>query len=145
MEEQVVRKLNWYYYGVMIVSLIALTVMYYLFSKERYVPIDNMSQTGMALQYIIIFDALITIPVGLYIVKKLRPQTPERYFKLAALRILLVSNTLPLGIAAFYIMGGYRPMMWVAAIAAVAWYFTKPSAGKMEEEMKPRDPNEETY
>jgi hypothetical protein len=36
-------------------------------------------------------------------------------------------------------------MLWVAAIAAVAWYFTKPTLGKMEQEMQPEDPNMPTY
>ena len=36
-------------------------------------------------------------------------------------------------------------MMWLAAMSAVAWYFTKPTLGKMEQEMTPKDPNEPTY
>ena len=143
--EQIVRKLNWFYYGEMILSLIALTVMYYAFSKGLYQPLDQLSRTGVILQYIIIFDALITIPLGLYLVKLFKPETEEKYFKLAAARIVLVSNSMPLGIVAFYIFGGYRSMLWVAAIAAIAWYFTKPTIGKMEQEMKPEDPNEEKY
>ncbi|MBO6306093.1 MAG: hypothetical protein J6M55_01165 [Paludibacteraceae bacterium] len=145
MEEQIIRKLNLYYYGVMILSLIALTAMYYAFSHGLYEPLDRFSQLGMAVQYIVIFDALITIPLGLYLVKWRKPEKPEQYGKIAAWRILLVSNAMPLGIIAFYWMGGYRSMLWVAAVAAVAWYFTKPTLAKMEQEMKPADPNEETY
>ena len=143
--EKVVRQLNWIYYGQMVIALIVLSAMYYAFSKGLYEPLDRMSQTGQMVQYIIIFDALLTIPLGLYIVKYFKPQTPEKYFKLAATRILLVSNSMPLGIFAFYWMGGYKSMLWVAAIAAIAWYFSKPTLGKMEEEMNPQDPNEETY
>ena len=51
----------------------------------------------------------------------------------------------PLMIFAFYFMGAYRSMLWVAAIAAIAWYFSKPTIGKMEQEMHPNDPNQETY
>jgi hypothetical protein len=143
--EQVVRKLNWIYYGQMVIALIVLTAMYYAFSKGLYEPLDRMSRTGMALQYIIIIDALITIPLGLYLIKWLKPQTEKHYFKWASTRILLVSNSMPLGIFAYYAMGCYQSMLWVAAISAVAWYFTKPTLGKMEQEMKPKDPNEETY
>ncbi|MBQ6790824.1 MAG: hypothetical protein IJQ20_04455 [Paludibacteraceae bacterium] len=143
--ESIIKKLNWIYYGQMVIALIVLSAMYYAFSKGLYEPLDRMSQTGQMVQYIIIFDALLTIPLGLYIVKYFKPQTPEKYFKLAATRILLVSNSMPLGIFAFYWMGGYKSMLWVAAIAAIAWYFSKPTLGKMEEEMKPQDPNEETY
>lgn len=143
--ESIIKKLNWIYYGQMVIALIVLSAMYYAFSKGLYEPLDRMSQTGQMVQYIIIFDALLTIPLGLYIVKYFKPQMPEKYFKLAATRILLVSNPMPLGIFAFYWMGGYKSMLWVAAIAAIAWYFSKPTLGKMEEEMKPQDPNEETY
>ncbi len=143
--ESIIKKLNWIYYGQMVIALIVLSAMYYAFSKGLYEPLDRMSQTGQMVQYIIIFDALLTIPLGLYVVKYFKPQTPEKYFKLAATRILLVSNSMPLGIFAFYWMGGYKSMLWVAAIAAIAWYFSKPTLGKMEEEMKPQDPNEETY
>ena len=143
--EQVVRKLNWIYYGQMVIALIVLSAMYYAFSKGLYEPLDTLSHTGIILQYIVIIDALVTIPFGLYLVKLFKPQTEEAYFKLAATRILLVSNAMPLGIFAFYYMGAYRSMLWVAAIAAIAWYFTKPTIGKMEQEMKFGDKNEETY
>ena len=143
--EKIVRQLNWIYYSQMVIALIVLTAMYYAFSKALYEPLDTMSSLGQAVQYIVIIDALITIPLGLYLIKWFKPQTPEKYFKLAAARILLVSNTMPLGIFAFYWMGGYKSMLWVAAIAAIAWYFTKPTLGKAEAEMTPKDPNEETY
>ena len=143
--EQVVKKLNWIYYGQMFLTCIVWGVMAYAFSHGMYEPLDVLSQTGVTVQYIIIFDALITIPLGLYLVKFFKPQTDEAYFKLAGLRILLVSNAMPLGIFAFYWMGGYRSMLWVAAIAAIALYFSKPSIGKMDKEMTPDDPNIPTY
>jgi len=142
---EIVRKLNWIYYGQMVIALIVLTAMYYAFSKGLFEPLDRMSQLGQIVQYVIIFDALLTIPLGLYLVKYFRPQTEKSYFKCAGARILLVSNSMPLGIFAFYWMGGYKSMLWVAAIAAIAWYFSKPTIGKMEQEMKPKDPDEETY
>ena len=143
--EQVVRKLNWIYYGQMLITLIVLTAMYYAFSKGLYEPLDRMSQLGVVVQYVLLFDALITIPLGLYLIKWLKPTTEEKYFKLAAARILMVSNTMPLGIAAYYWMGGYQSMFWVAAISAIAWYFSKPTLAKMDKEMTPDDPNIPTY
>ena len=143
--EQVVRKLNWIYYGQMLITLIVLTAMYYAFSKGLYEPLDRMSQLGVVVQYVLLFDALITIPLGLYLIKWLKPVTEEKYFKLAAARILMVSNTMPLGIAAYYWMGGYQSMFWVAAISAIAWYFSKPTLAKMDKEMTPEDPNIPTY
>lgn len=143
--EQVVRKLNWIYYGQMLITLIVLTAMYYAFSKGLYEPLDRMSQTGVVVQYVLLFDALITIPLGLYLIKWLKPMTEEKYFKLAAARILMVSNAMPLGIFAYYWMGGYQSMFWVAAISAIAWYFSKPTLAKMDKEMTPEDPNIPTY
>lgn len=143
--EQTIKQLNWIYYSQMAIALLVLTAMYYAFSKGLYEPLDTMSQMGQTVQYIIIFDALLTIPLGLYMVKMLKPQTPKQYFKAAGARILLASNAMPLGIFAFYWMGGYKSMLWIAAIAAIAWYFTKPTLRKAEIEMTPKDPNEETY
>ena len=143
--ENVVRKLNWIYYGQMVIALIVLSAMYYAFSKGLYEPWDRLSAKGQLIQYIIIFDALITIPLGLYLVKLFKPKTDKQYFKVAASRILLASNTMPLGILAYYGFGCYQSMLWVAAIAAIAWSFSKPTIGKMEQEMKPEDPNMPTY
>ena len=143
--EQTIKKLNWIYYTQMVVPLLVLSAMYYEFSKGLYEPLDRMSRLGQIVQYIIIFDALVTIPLGLYLLKLCKPQTDDGYFKAAATRILLASNTMPLGIFAYYWMGCYQSMLWVAAIAAIAWYFAKPTLGKMEQEMQPHDPNQETY
>ena len=71
--EQVIKKLNWIYYSQMLIALLVLTAMYYAFSKGLYEPLDRMSSFGQTLQYIIIFDALITIPLGLYLVKWRKP------------------------------------------------------------------------
>lgn len=117
----------------------------YAFQHGCYELLNVYSRLGMAVQYIIIIDALITIPLGLYLIKLFKPQTEKAYFKCAAARILLVSNTMPLGICAYYWMGGYRSMLWIAAIAAIALCFAKPTIGRMEQEMKPEDPNEEKY
>jgi hypothetical protein len=69
----------------------------------------------------------------------------QGYKKAASLRILLVSNTMVFAIAAFYLMGAYQSMLWVAAVSAIGWYFTKPSERKMELELQPKDPNQEQY
>ncbi len=153
-EKQVIRSLNWAYYAMMIISLVALTGMYYGLLNDWYMPIDKQSTLGIVVQYIVIFDALITIPGGLYGFKRLceplqtmedRTEQLKRYRKIAFWRIVLVSSAMPLGIVAFYWLGAYKSMLWVAAIAAIAWYFTKPSEAKMEIELTPKQPNEENY
>lgn len=142
---EVVRKLNWYYYGVMVVTLIAVSVLYYLRVKGMIEPLDKMSQAGIIVQYVIIFDALTSIPLGLYLIKWRKPKTLEQYTKLATARILLVSNAMPLGIIAYFWMNAHMPMFWVAAVAAIGWFFTKPTLAKVDKEMNPDDPNMPTY
>jgi hypothetical protein len=122
--------------------------------KDFLLPIDHMSTLGQVLQYIVIFDALLTIPAGLYLCKrqcaKLAQLTDETaqyngYKKAAAWRIILVSNTMIWGIAAFYLMGAYQSMLWVTAVSAIGWYFTKPSERKMQLELQPQQPDQENY
>ena len=154
MEQKITRTLNVYYYGMMALTLLAGTLAYFLIMKDYVQPIDSLSVLGQTIQYIVIFDALITIPLGLYLCKKQctklstldnHEATLLGYQKAATLRILLVSNTMVFAIAAFYLMGAYQSMLWVAAVAAIGWYFTKPSERKMELELQPKDPNQENY
>lgn len=154
MEQKIIRTLNVYYYGIMVMTLLAGTLAYFLIMKDYVKPIDSLSTVGQIIQYIIIFDALITIPLGLYLCKKqcTKLSTLENeeekflgYQKAAKLRILLVGNTMIFAIVAFYLMGAYQSMLWVAAVSAIGWYFTKPSVRKMELELQPADPNQENY
>ena len=154
MEKNIIKSLNLYYYGVLILTLIAGTLAYFLIIKDIVLPIDPMSTLGQVLQYAVIFDALLTIPAGLYLCKrqcaKLAELTDEEqklvgYKKAATLRILLVSNTMIWGIAAFYLMGAYQSMLWITAVSAIGWYFTKPSEAKLQAELQPKDPNQEQY
>lgn len=154
MEQKIIRTLNVYYYGIMAMTLLAGTLAYFLIMKDYVTPIDSLSTLGQTIQYIIIFDALITIPLGLYLCKKqcTKLSTLENeeekflgYQKAAKLRILLVGNTMIFAIAAFYLMGAYQSMLWVAAVSAIGWYFTKPSVRKMELELQPAEPNQENY
>ena len=145
MEEKVVKTLNWYYYGVMVFTLVILGVMYYLSTRPDFEPVSPQEETGMLLQYVAIGMTLFAIPFGLFIVKWKKPDTLVKYEEAATARILIVGLTMPMNIAFFYLLGAYKPMMWLAAMAAIAWYFTKPTLGKLETEMKPKDENEETY
>lgn len=154
MEQKIIRTLNLYYYGIMVLTLLAGTLAYFLIMKDYVQPIDSFSMLGQIIQYVIIFDALVTIPLGLYLCKKqctkLSALENEKekllgYKKAATLRILLVGNTMVFAIAAFYLMGAYQSMLWVAAVSAIGWYFTKPSERKMQLELQPQDPNQEQY
>ena len=154
MEQKIIRTLNLYYYGIMALTLLAGTLAYFLIMKDYVQPIDSLSALGQAIQYIVIFDALVTIPLGLYLCKKqctklsMLDNDEEKlqgYKKAASQRILLVSNAMVFAIAAFYLMGAYQSMLWVAAVSAIGWYFTKPSERKMDLELQPKDPNQEQY
>ena len=154
MEQKIIRTLNVYYYGIMALTLLAGTLAYFLIMKDYVQPIDSLSTMGQAIQYVVIFDALVTIPLGLYLCKKQctklsvldnEDEKLQGYKKAAALRILLVSNTMVFAIAALYLMGAYQSMLWVAAVSAIGWYFTKPSERKMELELQPKDPTQEQY
>ena len=145
MEEKIIRTLNGYYYGVMVFTLIVLGVMYYLTSQPDFEPLSPLEQVGMILQYVAIGVTLVVIPFGLYMVKWFKPDTLEKYKEIATGRILVVGLTMPMNIAFYYLFGCYKSMMWLAAMSAIAWYFTKPTIGKMDQEMKPQDPNQETY
>ena len=154
MEQKIIRTLNLYYYGIMVLTLLAGTLAYFLIMKDYVQPIDSFSMLGQIIQYVIIFDALVTIPLGLYLCKKqctklsVLENGKEKllgYKQAATLRILLVGNTMVFAIAAFYLMGAYQSMLWVAAVSAIGWYFTKPSERKMQLELQPQDPNQEQY
>ena len=154
MEKNIIKSLNLYYYGVLIMTLISGSLAYFLIIKDLVQPIVPMSVLGQVLQYAVIFDALLTIPVGLYLCKrqcsKLAELTDETlklagYKRAATWRILLVSNTMVFGIAAFYLMGAYQSMLWITAVSAIGWYFTKPSEGKLQAELQPKQPDQENY
>ena len=154
MEKNIIKSLNLYYYGVLILTLLSGSLAYFLIIKDLVLPIDPMTTLGQVLQYIVIFDALLTIPAGLYLCKrqcaKLTQLSDENakyngYKKAATWRILLVSNTMVFGIAAFYLMGAYQSMLWITAVSAIGWYFTKPSEAKLQAELQPKDPNQEQY
>ena len=154
MEQKIARSLNWYYYGMLIVTLAAGGLLYALLTKGQLNPVDPQSEAGKLLQYIVVFDILFSVPVGLYGFNRICKQLAtledeqlkyERYKKWAAIRILLVSSGMLLGIMAYYLTAGYKSMIWCAGIGAIAWYFTKPTPKKIYLELQPRDPNEETY
>ena len=154
MEQKVIRTLNVYYYAMMALTLIAGALAYFAIMKEYVQPIAPSSTLGQVLQYVVIFDALLTIPAGLYWCKRQCKQLSQLqneeekllgYQSAATWRRVLVSNTMIWAIAAFYLMGAYQSMLWVTGVSAIGWYFSKPSERKMQLELQPQDPNQETY
>lgn len=141
------KKLNYLYYGMAALTVLAYTVLYLLITKGYMACIDPQSQVGVVLQYVVIFDALLTIPLGLFWFKRqcdrIRLIEDEQlrtheYIRKDYVRIALVSNSMLVGIIAFCLMGFYRSMVWIAAIGAIGWYFTKPTEAKMQQELAPK-------
>lgn len=147
----VIKRLNIYYYGVFFLLVVLATVTYLLITHDILPVIDPLSRWGKVIQYAVIFDVLTTVPLGLWWHKRQCKQIAKiedeqtqftAYYRCAAIRICLVSNTMLLAIPAFYILGAYKSMMWVAAISAIGWYFTKPTEKKLYFELHP---DEEQY
>jgi len=147
----IIKKLNWYYYGIMLLTVFAATISYFLIVKQIIAPIDPMSTVGQVFQYVTILNALATIPLGLWKHKRNcakiakiedEPAREAAYYKSALFRILAVSNSMVFAFSAYYLMGAYKSMLWVAAIGAIGWYFTKPTERKMQLELSP---SEEQY
>ena len=147
-KKDVVKQLNRVYYGMMAGAVLTAALMYYLIMKGVFSPIDPMSGLGQVIQSIIIFLAVVSIPLGLYLFsrkcKKIRAIEDETerlqaYLKAGRWRIIVVSYSMLTGIAGYYLLGGYQSMIWIAAVAAIAWYFTKPTERKIELELLPDD------
>lgn len=154
MENKLIRQLNCYYYGMLVLTVAAATICYLLITRGVVDIIDRMSALGRAIQYLVIINAITSIPLGLYGFKRkcdairmmedIGAKT-KMYKKHAAIRIVLVSQSMCFGIAAYYLLGCYMSMFWIAAIGAIGWYFTKPTEKKIYLELNAPIDNEEKY
>lgn len=151
---EVIRHLNYFYYGAMALTVAIAALCYFLLVRGIVPAIDPLSVQGQVLQYIVIFSTLLALPGALYLHKRacvrLSAQTDEElqlvgYRRSARLRILVIGVELICSVALYYSLGGYQPMIWLAAIAAIGLYFSKPTERKMFLELQPKDPNAETY
>lgn len=147
-EKQIIRNLNYYYYGIMALTVCAAVAFYLLVIKQVLPTVDPQSQIGQIAQYVTILDVLVTIPLGLWKHKRkcvkiaaIEDETSrlEAYRKSAMWRIIFVSNTMLFAFPLYYLLGGYMSMLWVAGIAAIGWYFTKPTERKMYFELHPQE------
>ena len=103
---------------------------------------------GLILQYAAIIYALAAIPGALYWFKRKclafsrvedEDLKYDLYYSYAFLRTGAIALTMPLSLVAYLLLGAYTPMIWLAAIGAVAFVFCKPTARKAEEELRPQD------
>lgn len=156
--EQWEKELNMFYYMVyaLVIALLGL-VWYVNYSNIRagevspFALFDPQSRIGMGIQYGAILYTLCVIPGALYWFKlqcrKLSELEDEeikydRYFRFAMLRGGLIALAMLVSLFAYIFLGAYQPMVWLAAIAAVAFVFCKPNPRKTEEDLRKKD---ETY
>ncbi len=148
MEEKTAKKLNWYYYGCYVLAVLVATLLWYLVTRQKMQSFNPQSTVGNVIQYIAIAYTLLSIPAGLYgfkcvcnRIKKWEEQPKFRaYYKWAVLRIVVIGLGLLFNISAFYILQGYRSMLWCAAISAVALFFCKPVPRKIQLELNIEQP-----
>ncbi len=143
------KKLTLLYYGFMCLAVIIIGVGYFLITKNMFEPLNPLDSNAQIIQYIAIFAVLIGVPFALwypkYMCKKKlsaledKEKQKEEYLKLAEMRILVVGLCLVLSAFAYIVLGCYKSMIWLTAICAIAWYFTKPTERKMELELSPED------
>lgn len=145
MEKKINTILNCCYYTFYALIMIAACAMYKLVSDGKIEVLPPLSSLGQAVQYTVIFYVIISVAGGLFVFKYLLGRTKKptderqtlliKYRNLAIVRICLIGVGAVLGIIAFYWMGGYTSMLWLAGISVIGLYFTKSTLGRMEQEL----------
>jgi len=111
-------------------------------------------QWGMLIQYFVIGYTLAVIPGVLYWMKRACRKIAkiedealryDTYYTYADIRIGAIAIAVLFSLLAYWLLGAYKPMLWLAAIGAVALVFAKPTAAKTEEELRPQDESIPTY
>ena len=148
------KRLNFVYYCFPVMTILIYVVAYLLTRNGNWIPIAPSSTVGMVMQYVALFLVIGGVPFGLWwhkrTCKKLstvedKEQQSKQYDDSACQRIVIVSLGMPICFFFYFMLGGYQTMLWLTAIAAIGWYFTKPTEGKKEQELTPEDPNIPTY
>lgn len=145
------NQLNLQYYTWYVLYLLLVVIFGYLLKDFGF--IDPMSRLGQIVQYAVIFYVLASVPGALYGFKKHmatvakiedEKKREEAYLMAAAWRMLLIALGVIASIVAFYIMSGYRSMLFCAGIGLLAQFFCKPTDEKIRIEMNDV-PEEERY
>lgn len=104
------------YYGLLVLAILSAVVGYLLITRDIFSPINPLSLFGQISQYVVIFDAVITIPLGLWLQHK----------GYTSLGLILASNAMIPAFLLFYLLGANMPMLYLAGMSAIAWYFARP-------------------
>ena len=144
MEKRVNTILNVCYYAFYVLAIGSALLMWYLVTNGKVSAIETLSDAGKAIQYVVIGYVIVSVAGGLYLFKRAldkirqladRELQLRRYQQWAIVRIVLIGLGIVLGIVAFYWLGGYRSMIWCAAISTIGLYFCKPTLRRMELEL----------
>lgn len=139
--KQTLRQLVIAYYSVYIAAIAAATSGFYIL-KSGFI-IDPLSQTGTAINTLLIIFIIGSVPLTLGYFNKLTKkwalledenQRLENYRKAGTIRIAIIGLGLVLGVLFFYIMNS-QSMIFCAGIAAIALFFCKPSESKISNEL----------
>lgn len=150
MEKKINIILNCVYYGFYLLLAGTAGWMLYLSKNGMLEHIEPLTQLGQTLQYIVICDVLVSVAGGLYLFKRLidkskKVDTKEdllkKYRNWGIVRISMMGIGAVLGVAGFYILGGYTSMLWCAGVAIIGMFFCKPSKQRMEYELRDGEEN----
>ena len=155
--EQWEKELNMFYYMTYALVIILLGFVWYVNyasvqagESSPLALFEPQSRMGMYIQYGAILYTLCAIPGALYWFKhqckKLSEMEDEelkyeRYYRFAMVRGALIALAMVISLFAYVFLGAYQPMVWLAAMAAVAFVFCKPNPRKTEEDLSKKDPD----
>ncbi|MBP1664380.1 MAG: hypothetical protein H6Q19_1520 [Bacteroidetes bacterium] len=143
--ERIIKNINLVYYLLYMTTVVVAVIIFFLtFSNAQTAHIDEKSQTGVIISSVYILYLLISIPYALWSFHKKTKkwqQIKDEYVKLveyekgSKIRLWIIGAGLIAGIVLVYLMRS-KSMIFCAAIAAIALYFTKPTVNKMISELK---------
>lgn len=150
--EKTLRILNGVYYSIFMMTVltaVGVTILTYVNANPLYV--EESSSLGRYLSSGLILFILISIPLAMWMFHKntkewsLIPDKFEKfraYKKGAVIRLWVIGIGLIGGIVLIYLLRSTN-MMYCAVISAIALYFVKPTAKKMEKELNIQEEEEE--
>ena len=139
--KQTLRQLQIAYYSVYIAAIAAAFSGFYIL-KSGFI-IDPLSQTGVAINTLLIIFIIGSVPLSLGYFNKLTKKWAlledvnerlDKYRKAGTTRIAIIGLGLVLGVLFFYIMNS-QSMIFCAGIAAIALFFCKPNETKISTEL----------
>ncbi len=148
MENKLAKRLMWWYYGALVLAVVAATSMYLLISRGIIATFDAQTTVGQIVQYVVIGWVILTVPGSLayskYVCNQIKKANEDirfaRYYSVARLRIILIGIGIALGIIGFYLLQANNSMLFCGGIAAIGLIFCKPNARKIELELLDENP-----